>query len=1099
MTRQNRGETELQQARDDLERRVFERTQQLTAANDELKAEISKRKSAESLLAGEKRVLEMIASGVPLSKSMDATLRLIESHAPGMLGSILLLDDQRIHLRHGAGPSLPADYMKGIDGEAIGPNAGSCGTAAWRKEAVFVRDIAADPLWKDYRDLALRHGLHACWSTPIKDVNGAVLGTFAMYYRQPALPEPEHLRLIEMATHIAAIAICRDRAVAQLSESEAKLKEAQRIGKIGYWERDLVADRITWSEETCNIFGLPLPNGGLSQADLQELIHPEDRHIQQQALEETLRQLHPYDVEYRIVKPDGETRFVHVIDQIVCDESGRPIRLFGTVQDITERRRAEEALRRSERELRLVIDTIPVMAWTLRPDGVVDFLNRRWVDFSGVSLEQYVADPAGPIHPEDAPRVFEKWRAQMAIGKAYDDEMRLRGADGEYRWFLVRTAPLRDERGKIVKWFGVSTDIEDRKRAERTLFETKSKLELILENSPLAIAGLSPEGRITSWNKAAERLFGWTAGEAIGKLCQTVLAADRQDYLQSIGKVMLGETILGLVTYRRKKSGEILTCSVSFAPQRNEHGEPIGVTAIVEDVTARKCAEELLRAREQEIRTIVENSPDPIVRVDRQLRRTYVNPAFANINGVPREALLGKQIGSTVAEGVVAATEEEVGIVQGSFQTVLDTGTPLDFEVTWPMPSGRRSYAVHLEPEFDSHGVLASVLSIARDITERKRAEDEVRQSQQLLESVLATLPVGVVVTNQAGDIVLSNAASKAIWGRVIISGRERRESSRAFWHETGKRVEPANWASVRALTSGQTSLNELLDIETFNGEPKTILNSAAPIRNAGGQIVGTVIVNEDVTEAKRGEEKLRQAQAELAHVARVTMMGELTASIAHEVNQPLAAVVTNANAASRWLAANPPNLDEAREAIERIARDGARASEVIRRIRTLIKKSEPSRTSVDLNELIEETVALTQPELKHKKVSLRTELSPRLPRVPADRVQLQQVLLNLFVNAVDSLSTVSDRPRMLRIQTERTEPHSVQVVVQDTGAGIKPDEVERLFEPFHTTKPHGLGMGLAISRSIVEAHGGRLWVTPNDGRGATFHFTLPAHDGGGP
>ncbi len=962
--KQNQIQLELQEARDELERKVAERTRQLTLANDELKAEINRRKSVESLLEGEKRVLEMIAKGAPLAKSLEATVGLIESQAPDILGSILLLDEEKIHLRHGAAPNLPGDYVQAIDGQAIGPKAGSCGTAAWRKEAVYVRDIAADPLWKNYRDLALRHGLKACWSTPIKDADGKVLGTFAMYYRQPASPDGEHLRLIDLATHIAAIAICRDSAMEQLRKNEAKLKEAQRLGKLGYWERDLLEDRITWSDETCKIFGVSFPNGGLSQAGLQEMIHPEDREIQRRALEETLKQLQPYDVEYRIVKPDGETRFIHVIDQIVRDETGRPVRLFGTVQDITERMRVEEALRRSEHELRLVIDTIPVMAWTLRPDGVVDFLNRRWVDYSGIALEQYIANPAEPIHPEDTDRVFKRWQEQMALGKGYDDEMRLRGANGEYHWFLVRTEPLRDDHGKIIKWFGVSTDIEDRKQAERVLFETKSQLQLILENSPLAIAGLNAEGRITSWNKAAERMFGWTAGEAKDRLCQTVLEADRQNYLQTIGKVMQGETILGLVSYRRKRSGEILTCSVSFAPQRNEDGDPVGVTAIIEDVT------------------------------------------------------------------------------------------------------------------------------------ERKQSEDAIRQSQQLLESVLATLPVGVVVTNQAGDILLSNAASKAIWGRIIISGLERRESSKAFWHDTGKRVAAAEWASIRAMNDGQAILNDLLDIETFDGQQKTIRNSAAPIRSADGQIVGAVIVNEDVTDVTRSEEKLRQAQAELAHVARVTMIGELTASIAHEVNQPLAAVVTGANAATRWLAAEPPDLDEAREAVQRIARDGTRASEVIRRIRALLKKSEPAKISVNLNKLIEETLALTQPELKQKKILLRMELAPHLPNVPADRVQVQQVLLNLFVNAVDSLSMVTDRPRVLRIQTERIEPDLVHVLVQDTGAGIKMGELERLFEPFHTTKPHGLGMGLTISRSIVEAHGGKLWATPNDARGATFQFTLPAHEG---
>lgn len=306
--------------------------------------------------------------------------------------------------------------------------------------------------------------------------------------------------------------------------------------------------------------------------------------------------------------------------------------------------------------------------------------------------------------------------------------------------------------------------------------------------------------------------------------------------------------------------------------------------------------------------------------------------------------------------------------------------------------------SVSCAPQCNERGEITGATVIVEDVTERKRAEAAIRESQHLLESVLATIPVGVVVINEAGDIVLNNETSKTIWGRLIISGRERLEKSRAVWHKTGERVKLQDWPSLRALATGTTILNELLDIETFDGTQKTISNSVAPIRNPAGQITGAVIVNEDITEAIKSEEKLRQAQLELAHVARVTIMGELTASIAHELNQPLAAVVMNANAASRWLGADPPNLHETREAIQRIARDGARASEVIRRIRTLIEKREPSRAPVNLNKLIEETVALIQPELKHKKILLQSELSRQLPRVPADRVQLQQVLLNLFV-----------------------------------------------------------------------------------------------------
>jgi PAS domain S-box-containing protein len=485
----------------------------------------------------------------------------------------------------------------------------------------------------------------------------------------------------------------------------------------------------------------------------------------------------------------------------------------------------------------------------------------------------------------------------------------------------------------------------------------------------------------------------------------------------------------------------------------------------VQDVTERQQAENRLHAREQEIRAIVENSPDLIVRLDRNLRRTYVNPAFIKANGDSKDALLGREVGSSVKDGAVPATPEEVEILKRSVNQVLATGQPLQFETTWPLRSGRRTYFIHMEPEFDPQGTLTSVVSIARDIT-------KLKESQQLLQLVLATLPVGVMVTDRTGNIVLANSKAESIWGETIVAGHERWAQSRGFWHGSGARIAPEEWASARALSEGRTSLNELIDIETFDGRRKTILNSAAPIRDAAGLIVGAVIINEDVTEQKANEEKLRQTETELARVARITMMGELTASIAHEVNQPLAAVVANANAASRWLAISPPNLMEVHGAVQRIARDGNRASEVIQRIRTLIRKGEPTRTPVNLNDLIQETVGLTQPELAQKRVSLQVKLDRQLPDVPADRVQLQQVLLNLIVNGLDAMTEVVNGGRLLQIATSRLEADMIQVAVTDAGRGISAAESEQLFQPFYTTKPNGLGMGLAISRSIVEAHG---------------------------
>jgi signal transduction histidine kinase len=241
-------------------------------------------------------------------------------------------------------------------------------------------------------------------------------------------------------------------------------------------------------------------------------------------------------------------------------------------------------------------------------------------------------------------------------------------------------------------------------------------------------------------------------------------------------------------------------------------------------------------------------------------------------------------------------------------------------------------------------------------------------------------------------------------------------------------------------------------------------------------------------------EEIVKTLFEALAHVTRIMTMGALTGSIAHEVNQPLAAVVTNGNACLRWLARAEPDLEEARAAVERIIRDGHRASEVIRRLRALAQKADPQKAWLDLNDVIREVVALMHSEVRQQRAALWTDLAAALPPVLGDRIQLQQVILNLLINGIEAMQPVTGRPREVRIRSQRHEADTVLVAVQDTGIGLDPQQMARLFDAFFTTKPGGMGMGLAISRTIIEAHGGRLWAAPNDGPGTTFQFTLPLH-----
>lgn len=371
-----------------------------------------------------------------------------------------------------------------------------------------------------------------------------------------------------------------------------------------------------------------------------------------------------------------------------------------------------------------------------------------------------------------------------------------------------------------------------------------------------------------------------------------------------------------------------------------------------------------------------------------------------------------------------------------------------------------------------------------------QQAVDELKKSEDRLRVLIETIPALAWTSLPDGFTDFVNQR----W--VDYAGLSLEQIQSTGWtapfHPEDIGTHLDKWRAAMAL--GQAFENEARVRRAVDGEYRWFLIRGQPLRDEQGNIVKWYGTMTDIEDGKRAEEALRKAHADLAHVTRVMTMGELAASIAHEVNQPLSGVVLNGNTCLRWLAGSEPNLEEAREAVQRIIRDGKRAGDVIAHIRALSRKTETEKERIDMNEAIEDVVVLAQGPLRTNRVAIQTKLAPDLAPVLGDRVQLQQVVLNLIMNAIEAMRAVEDRPRELAITSRLAEDDGVCVAVQDSGIGLDAKSMEKIFDAFYTTKREGMGMGLSISRSIVSNHGGRLWATPNDGPGATFQFTVPMY-----
>lgn len=517
------------------------------------------------------------------------------------------------------------------------------------------------------------------------------------------------------------------------------------------------------------------------------------------------------------------------------------------------------------------------------------------------------------------------------------------------------------------------------------------------------------------------------------------------------------------------------------------------------EIAERNLAQQKLRQEEQELKrseahkaAILDSSPDCVVAIDHEGRITEFNPAAEQTLGYRRNEVLG----ISLADVIIPASLREKHRI--GFAHYLSTGESKVLgrrvEMSALCADGRE-IPVELAITRISQDGPAVFTGHLRDITERKRNEDALRmahaqvvRSEERWRSVFENSAVGVALTDLDGRFIATNPVYQKTLGYTEDELRQL-----TFFDITCEENLEHSRSLVADLVDGKRQQFQVEQrYRRKDGESVWVRNNVSIVPGTDREPRFLMALSEDITQRERSEEALAQARSELAKVARITSLGVLTASIAHEVNQPLSGIITNASTCMRMLSVSPPNIDGARETVRRTIRDGIRASDVITRLRTLYSKKEPSLESMDLNEATREVAALSFSELQRSGVILRNELADDLPPIVGDRIQLQQVILNLIRNAADAMSTIDDRPKELLVITERDEGNHIRLSVRDSGVGLAPQAAGKIFEAFYTTKADGMGIGLSISRSIIEAHQGRIWATPNDGPGSTFSFAIP-------
>ena len=868
----------------------------------------------------------------------------------------------------------------------------------------------------------------------------------------------------------------------------------------------------------------------------QATVHPNDLPSILEAWDAIVRSGTSKDMKGRLRRSDGEYRWFTFHPSALSGLSDHRRQWCWLGHSTDEAAGSENGWAPDGRLLRF-LDMLPTQVVFLSPDGVPVFWNKELRDYYGMSAEQLRQwSISGAIHPDDHSEVYDHLNRLLTTGQLYDAQHRMLRSDGVYRWFRARAVPWRDNNGKITCYVSCQTDVHDLKQAEDLLAGEVRILEMVARGRPLLEV-------LDALSRLVEEL-------SAGCFCSIlIVASDRKHFLVGAGpslpsaynQILDGKTIdggYGPCSLAVTEKAPIITADLANDPRWagsvwpplmkaygyascwsmpiiSSSGDASGIFAIYRrEALAPTHDEKKLIDRFTKIAGIAierAQADEALRDSERGLRQAHAQLAegqrLSKTGSFTSDLLMDKHEWS---EEFYSIFEVDPG-TRPSVQAVRDrvhpddldlfnremargtSGNDADFKFRVVTPSGKLKYLrgfARLIEHIDNRPIFMGSI---QDITGAELAEAALTASEAELRQANRYLTIAQRLS-KTGSFTWDPGTDQRQWSDEMNRILGLSPETVSLDVTTLNLVHADDHTIVNSLieraSNGQDVDGEFRIIVPGEGT-KNLHVVAHPLDGTSGRpvFVGAV---QDVTELRRGEEALSKARAELAHVVRVTTLNALTASIAHEVSQPLSGILNNMNTCLRMLAADPPNIEGAAETARRTLRDTNRATEVIKRLRALFARKSPTLEPVDLNEATREILALCSAELHRSRTVVHMDLKEDLPIVAGDRIQLQQVILNLLLNAAESMSGIDDRPRSITIQTRPDGNANVRFSIKDVGIGMDEQTIQNLFETFYTSKANGMGVGLSVSRSIIESHKGDLWATANDGYGSTFSFSIP-------